>query len=215
MKFVIIGCGRVGAGLAQSLAGHGHTVAVIDKDPAAFARLGERFHGQTIAGMGFDRDVLLQAGIQRADGVAALTSSDEANIVIARIARDVFHVPRVVARLSEISRADVYQRLGIQTIVPTTWGIQRIAELLLYSPLETVYSLGSGDVELIEIDVTPILAGKTVRDLTVSGEIHLVAITRNNKTFLPTQGTIFQPHDRLHLAVLTASANRLRTLLGF
>ena len=214
MRLVIVGCGRVGAGLARTLLGRKHSVVVVDKDPAAFEKLGDKFTGQTIAGIGFDREVLLQAGIGRADGLAAVTASDEANVVAARIARDVFHVPRVVARLYDSRQAEIYRRLGLQTIAPTDWGINRIADLLLYSPLESVYSLGAGGVELVEAEAPQLLIGKIVRDLTVAGEIHVVSISRGNKTFLPTLGTIFQAGDLLHLAVLTTSASRLRDLLG-
>jgi trk system potassium uptake protein TrkA len=215
MKMLIIGCGRVGAGLAKTLVGRGHSVTVVDNNPLAFEKLGDQFKGQTILGIGFDREVLLKAGIERADGVAAVTSSDEANVVASRIARDIFHVPRVVARLYDVRQAEIYKRLGIQTIAPTAWGINRIADLLLYSPLETVFSLGSGEVELMEVEVPRLLVGKTVRDLTVAGEIHVVSITRDNKTSLPTLGTIFRENDLLHLAVLTTSGNRLKELLGY
>lgn len=213
MKILIIGCGRVGAGLANTLAGRGHSVTVVDKEALAFEKLGEKFKGQKIPGVGFDREILLKAGIERADALAAVTASDEANVVAARIARDIFHVPRVVARLYDIRQAEIYKRLGIQTIAPTGWGITRIADLLLYSPLETVLSLGSGNVEIVEAEVPHLLVGKTVRDFTVAGEIHIVSITRANKTFLPMLGTIFQDGDVLHLAVLTTSLGRLRELL--
>jgi len=215
MRILIIGCGRVGAGLAKSLVGRGHSVTVVDKDHLAFEKLGDKFNGQTILGIGFDRDVLLKAGIQHADGVAAVTSSDEANVVASRIARDIFHVPKVVARLFDVRQAEIYKRLGIQTIAPTGWGINRIADLLLYSSLETVFSIGSGEVELVETEVPQLLVGRTVRDLTVAGEIHIVSITRDNKTFLPTLGTIFREEDLLHLAVLATSTNRLKKLLGY
>jgi trk system potassium uptake protein TrkA len=118
-----------------------------------------------------------------------------------------------VARLYDMRQAEIYKRLGLQTIAPTSWGINRIADLLLYSPLETVLSLGSGNVEIVEAEVPHLLVGKTVRDFTVAGEIHIVSITRANKTFLPMQGTIFQDGDVLHLAVLTTSLSRLRELL--
>jgi trk system potassium uptake protein TrkA len=215
MKILVIGCGRVGAGLAKTLVGRGHSVTVVDKDPNAFEKLGDHFKGQTILGIGFDREVLLKAGIERADGVAAVTARDEANVVASRIARDIFHVPKVVARLYDVRQAEIYKRLGIQTIAPTAWGINRIADLLLYSPLETVFSIGSGDVELVEVGVPRLLVGKTVRDLTVAGEIHVVSITRANKTFLATLGTIFREGDLLHVAALTTSGNRLKDLLGY
>lgn len=213
MNILIIGCGRVGAGLAKTQAVRGHSVTVVDKDPLAFEKLGENFSGQKILGIGFDRDVLLKAGIERADAVALVTASDEVNVVASRIARDIFHVPRVVARLYDVRQAEIYKRLGIQTIAPTAWGITRIADLLLYSPLETVFSVGNGDVELVEIDVPKLLVGRTVRDLTVAGEIHIVSITRDNRTFLPIQGTIFRENDMIHLAVLTTSTSRLKEIL--
>jgi trk system potassium uptake protein TrkA len=215
MKIIVIGCGGVGAGLAQTLSQRTHQVTVVDINPDAFERLGSSFKGRTILGIGFDRDVLMQAGIERTDGLAAVTSSDETNVVTAQVARQIFHVPRVIARLYDVRQAEIYKRLGIQTIAPTGWGINRIAELLLYSPLETVLSLGSGDVELVEAELPHLLAGKTVKDLMLVGEIHIVSITRANKTFLPTLGTTFREGDLLHLAVLTTSTNRLKELLGF
>jgi trk system potassium uptake protein len=214
MKILIIGCGRVGAGLAKVLVKQTHDVTIVDRDPTAFEALGEKFKGKTCLGVGFDREVLLQAGIEQADGLAAVTASDEANVLAARIARDIFHVPRVVARLYDIRQAEIYKRLGLHTIAPTEWGIHRIADLLLYSPLDTVFGIGSGEVELVEVEVPHLMIDKAVRDLTVSGEIHVVSITRANRTFLPTLGTILQPEDVLHLAVMTTSTHRLRDLLG-
>jgi trk system potassium uptake protein TrkA len=215
MKIIVIGCGGVGVGLAQTLSQRTHQVTVVDINPDAFERLGSSFKGRTVSGIGFDRDVLMNAGIERADGLAAVTGSDETNVVTAQVARQIFHVPRVVASLSDVHKAEIYKRLGIQTIAPTGWGINRIADLLLYSPLETVFSLGSGDVELVETEIPHLLVGKTVRDLMLVGEIHIVSITRANKTFLPTLGTVFREEDLLHLAVLTTSTNRLKELLGF
>ena len=212
---LIVGCGRVGAGLANALIERGHSVTVVDKDALAFEKLGEKFKGQAILGVGFDRDVLLKAGIQQADGLAAVTASDEANVVVARIARDIFHVPKVVARLFDVRQAEIYRRLGLQTITPTSWGINRIADLLLYSPLETVSSIGSGEVEIMEAELPRLLVGKTVRELTVPSEIHVVSVTRENKTFLPTLGTIFREGDLLHLAVLATSTDRLKEFLGY
>jgi trk system potassium uptake protein TrkA len=210
---IIIGCGRMGAGLAQTLVQSGHTVTVVDRDPSAFERLGLTFNGQTVAGVGFDRDVLLRAGVERADGLAALTASDEANVVAARLARQVFHVPRVVARLYEPRKAEIYHRLGILTISTTTWGIQRIAELLSYSDLDVVLSLG-GEVELVAVGVPHILVGRAIQEVTIAGQVHVVAIKRDGVTLLPAPGTTFQADDVIYLAVLATSADRLRDLLG-
>jgi len=215
MRILIVGCGRVGAGLAQTMLLRGHSVVVVDKDPLAFERLGSGFKGQTVIGVGFDRNVLLKAGIERADGLAAVTASDETNVLIGRIAQQIFRVPKVVARLYDVRQAEIYRRLGLPTVAPTSWGINRIAEMLLYSPLDAVYSLGNGEVDLLEMQVPQILIGKLVRDLTLPGEIHVVAISRDGKTFLPTSGATLQEGDLLHLATLTTSASRLRGLLGY
>lgn len=215
MRIIIIGCGRLGAGLSESLSLRGHDVTVVDQDPAAFERLGHAFQGESVAGGGFDRDVLLRAGIERADALAAVTSSDEVNIVAARLARQVFRVPRVVARLFDPRKAEVYRRLGLATISQVTWGINRIIELLCYSRLDTIKSLGSGEVDIVEAEVPHLLVGRTVNDLTVLGEIHVVAITRRGKTFLPTLGTEFHEGDMIHLALLASSAERLKLILGW
>jgi trk system potassium uptake protein TrkA len=167
-----------------------------------------------VIGVGFDREVLLQAGIERADGFAAVTASDEANIVAARLARQVFRVPRVVARVYDPRQAEVYRRLGLQTIAPTTWGTQRLAELLCYSRLETVHHMGTGEVDVVDAEIPPLLVGRSIGELTLAGEISVAAITRQGRTFLPISGTTFQGGDLVHLIVLATSADRLKTLLG-
>jgi trk system potassium uptake protein TrkA len=214
MRIIVVGCGRVGSGLAVVLAQRGHEVAVVAPDPSACARLGTAFPGAAVAGLGFDRDTLRRAGIDRADGLAAVTGSDEANVVIARVARDVFAVPRVVARVYDPRKARIYQRLGVPTITPVTWGVHRIADLLQYSWLDVVYTLGSGEVDLVEIEVPPLLVGRTVTEVTVPAEFHVTAISRGSRTFLPTLGTVFESGDILHVAVRASSMDRLRTVLG-
>jgi trk system potassium uptake protein TrkA len=214
VKIIVIGCGRVGSGLAQTLASRGHTMAVVDINPTAFKRLGPTFKGMTVAGVGFDREVLLQAGIRQADGLAAVTGSDEVNVVAARVANQFFQVPRVVARLYDPRKAEIYRRLGLQTITPITWGINRIAELLSFFPLTTTISLGNGQVDVVEAEAPPLLVGRSVKEVTIPGEVHVVAISRKGTTFLPTLGTVLQTGDWLHLALLSASAERLKASLA-
>lgn len=214
MKVIIIGCGRVGGGLAQTMSHRGHEVTIVDVDPAALDRLGPGFKGRKITGVGFDRDVLKQAGIDRADALAAVTVSDEANVVTARLAKNIFRVPRVVARVYDPGKAEIYRRFGLQTISPVSLGVDRLAEMLSFTSLDTVVSLGSSEVDIVDVEVPRLLIGRTVRDITVQGEIHVVAVTRTGKTFLPTLGTTLQEADILHLAVLISSAERLRKLLG-
>ena len=214
MKIIIIGCGRQGAELAKTLSLNNCDVTVVDTDQNAFERLGPPFLGQIIHGNGLDREVLLKGGIERVDGVAALTASDDINIIVARFARQVFKVPRVVARVHDPLKAEIYRRLGVQTVTPVALGTQRFAELLTFSPLEPIKRLGSGEVGIIETDVPPNLVGRMVNELTVPAETQVVAITRGGKTSIPTLGTIFQEHDLIHLAVTPEATDRLKALLG-
>ncbi|MBJ6799892.1 potassium channel family protein [Geomonas propionica] len=214
MKVIVIGCGRLGAALAGELSGRGIEVAVVDRDEAAFERLSPSFTGNRVTGMGFDREALVQAGIESADALAALTASDEVNAVSARAARLLFKVPRVVARLYDPGKAEAYRRLGIPTLSHVTWGVGRIIELLCYSPVEQVESLGGGEVELVQVELPPLLAGRSVQELTLVGEIMVVAVTRQGRTLIPTPGTLFQLGDQVHLALLTSSSQRLKHLLG-
>jgi len=215
VRIIIIGCGRMGAGLANSLSVRGHDVTVLDHDPTSFQRLGSSFRGNTVRGGGFDRVALVQAGIERADGLAAVTGSDEVNAVAARLARQMFHVPKVVARIYDQRKAETYQRLGLQNISPVTWGINRVIDLLCFSRMEAVFSLGSGEVDIVEVEVPHLLAGRTVSELSVIGEISVVAVTRHGRTFLPTHGTEFHKGDLLHIVLLAVSADRLKALLGW
>lgn len=213
MKVIIVGCGRMGTGLSINLVKKGHQVTVIDSNPEAFETLGNDFTGLKVVGIGFDRDILVKARIEQVDAVVSCTASDEANAVIARIARNVYRVPRVVARLYDPIKADIYHRLGIQTISTTTWGIERATEMLTYSRLDSVYEMGNGNVNLVRIEVPPLLVGHTVYELTVIGEIHVVSISRNNKTFIPTTGTIIEAEDVLYITVIVSANDKLKSML--
>jgi trk system potassium uptake protein len=214
MKIIIVGCGRIGSKLAHDLSLGGHHVTVIDSDPAAFDRLGPGFKGEKIVGVGYNRDVLTRAGIEQADGFAAVTPSDEANITVARLARQRFRVPKVVARVYEPGKAKIYRRLGLQTISPVELGSDRLADLLSSSPMETVISLGSGQVQVVNADVPALLIGKSVENLAAPGEFQVIAITRNGKTFLAAPAMVFAYGDLIHLAVNSISMDRLRASLG-
>jgi len=214
MKIVVMGCGRVGEQLARILADEGHDVVVIDYNPAALERLGPGFKGRTVLGVGFDREVLIKAGIEQADAFAATSSSDNANIIAARIARHIFHVPRVVVRLYDPRRADIYRRLGLVTICSTTWGAERIRELLTHTGLDPVMTFGNGEVSLLALEAPPHLVGRQVRDITVPNEIGVVVITRQGGAMLPTLGTEFQAGDLIYLAVLASAMERAEALLG-
>ena len=214
MKVIIMGCGRVGEQVARILSDEGHAVTVVDYDANALARLGPQFTGQKVKGIGFDRRVLIAAGIEQADAFAAASSSDNVNIVAARLARNVFHVPKVVARLYDPRRAEIYRRLGLVTISSTSWGARRIHELLTHANLDPVMTFGNGEVVLIGIEAPPRLVSRRVNNLTVPGEVNVTTITRQGKAFLPTLGTEFRAGDLVHLAVLASAMERLEDLLG-
>lgn len=213
MRFVIIGCGRTGSVLARLLVLRGHAVTVVDHDPAHFERLGATFGGQTVIGVGFDRDVLIKAGIERADGLAAVTESDEMNIVAARMASTVFRVPKVFARLFDPRKVEIYQRLGLQTIAPVSWEANRVADMLCGSQFDAVVSLGSGQVDLVRAEVPSPWVGRAVNQVSIPGEVQVVTISRGGKTFLPSLGTVFQAGDWVHLAILTAAADHIKAIL--
>jgi len=214
MKVIIMGCGRVGEQLARLMVTEGHQVVVIDQEASALERLGPDFKGQRIAGIGFDRDVLIKAGIEIADAFAAASSSDNANIVAARIAHNIFHVPRVVARLFDPRRAEIYRRLGMLTISSTTWGAERIRELLTSAELDPLLSFGSGEVSLVNIEIPSQLVGRMVKDLSVPSEIVVVTITRQGAAFIPITGSQFKEGDIIQVAVLASALDRFKTLLG-
>jgi trk system potassium uptake protein TrkA len=213
MRFIIIGCGRMGAGLARALSLRGHAVTVLDQDRDVLARLEHSFPGRTIPGSGFDRDVLLRAGVDQADGLAAVTNSDEANVVLARLARVVFRVPRVVARLVDPRKAEIYHRLGVQIVAPISWAIRRFADLLSYSELDAVLSLAGGEVEIVEVGVPALLVGRKLGAIFMPGEVRVIAVSRRGKAFLPSSETVFEKDDSMHIAVLATSIERLRSVL--
>ena len=213
MRAIIVGCGRVGSLLAQLLEQENHQVVVVDKNPLAFRRLHAGFRGQTVTGIGFDRDILRAAGIERADGFAAVTSGDNSNFVAASVARDIFRVPTVVARIYDPQREQIYQRLGIRTISSTSWGAQKIKRLLVGADLHGRTELGNGEVELIEARVSSLMAGRYARDLSLPNEALLYAVVRSGRAFVPTPGTRLEEGDIVHLSVDRSALDKLERLL--
>lgn len=215
MKIIVVGCGRMGSGLARALDRANHDVAVIDRDESAFEALGSNFGGLTVKGVGFDRNTLVKAGVERSDGLAAFTSSDDANTVTARIAREMFRVPTVVARLYDPDKADVYRRLGIQTIGSITWGIKRALEMFSYSKFDVVESLGSGGgVEILRVGATASLVGHKLSELNIPGEIKVVALERGGKAAVAPDELTIESGDQLYVAAYASSVAQLRALMG-
>jgi trk system potassium uptake protein TrkA len=205
---IVVGCGRVGSGLAISLSAEGHTVAVIDKSERAFRRLKE-WPGQRLVGSGFDRDDLEKAGALHADALAAVTSGDNTNILTVRIARETYKIPNVVARIYDPRRAEIYQRLGIPTVATVTWTIDQVRRRLLPGQDTREWSDASGRLTLVDRSLPDSWAGRPLTDLEHPGRLTVVAVTRAGVPRLDAAELVGQEGDVLHLAVLD---NALREL---
>ena len=200
MHVVIVGCGRVGSSLAHNLVDEGHTVAIIDRKPAAFERLGVDFSGDCFTGIGFDRELLVKAGIERAQALAAVTSGDNSNILVARVARETFGIERVVARIYDPQRAAVYQRLGIATVAPALWTTERVLRRLVPDAPAVEWVDPSAKVLLVERAFGVAWAGRRVFSVESAG-VRLVAVSRLGSAMLPSPELVVQEGDVLYLAV--------------
>ncbi|MCH9733518.1 MAG: TrkA family potassium uptake protein [Actinomycetia bacterium] len=203
MRVVVMGCGRVGASLSDSLARIGHDVAVIDRDSAAFHRLSPEFEGQRILGMGFDRDVLVRAGIDDATAFAAVSSGDNSNIISARVARETFGVPRVVARIYDAKRAAIYERLGIPTVATVPWTTDRLLNVLVRENETTKWRDPTGNVGVAELALHEDWVGRRVTELEAATSGRVSFIIRFGAGTLPTAGTVIQAGDQVYLAAVS------------
>lgn len=201
MHVVVVGCGRVGSGLAGAIEAEGHTVAVVDRRPKAFGRLPEGFTGRTVAGVGFDRDRLRHAGIEEAGAVAAVTSGDNSNILVARVARETFGIERVVARIYDPRRAAIYERLGIPTIATVQWTTERVLQRVLPERPTVDWIDPSAKVVLVERTVPAPWAGRRVLDLDVDGRARVIGVTRLGVAQLPDADLLLQDGDTIHVAL--------------
>jgi len=209
MNIVIVGCGRVGAELALALH-QNHNVSIIDRNSHAFDRLGLHFMGRTIQGHGMDRTALERAGIETAEALAAVTSSDNINAIVARIARDIYHVNRVVARLYNPRRAAVYEKLNLQTISSSSWGAHRMAQLLVHPGMQSVSSAGNGEVQVYELTVPLEWSGRKVSELVPMEHAIPVTLARNGKGFLPRGESMLEPQDILQVSSTPEGVKILR-----
>ena len=212
MHVVIVGCGRVGSTLALSLVSSGHSVAVIDRKSDAFFRLRDNFAGQTITGIGFDRDVLEQAGIKHASAVTAVTNGDNSNILIARVARESFGIENVVARISDPKRAEIYERLGIATVATVKWTSDRILRRILPDLPAVEWTDPSSSVVLVERTLPVSLVGEKILELEIKGA-RISAIRRLSAAIIPDAKTLVQQGDIAYFAVDKNSVNALDEFL--
>ncbi len=209
MHVVVVGCGRVGSGLASILEDSGHTVAVIDQNSKAFRRLPEGFSGTLVNGVGFDRDRLREAGIEEASALAAVTSGDNSNIMVARTAREVFGVERVVARIYDPRRAAIYERLGIPTIATVQWTVDRVLRRVLPDSPAVEWTDPSAKVALVERAVGSSWAGRRLSELDVPGLARVVSVSRLGVGQVPSADLVTQEGDVVYLAVGAAQIAEL------
>ncbi len=201
MHIIVMGCGRVGSSLAIRASSLGHSVAVVDQNPEAFRRLGDDFAGTTVAGVGFDRDTLVEAGIDRADAFAAVSSGDNSNIISARVARETFNVRKVVARIYDPKRAEIYERLGIPSIATVPWTTNRLIRELLGETLEETWRDPSGAVAVVQVRPNEGWVGHSVREFenAVAGRVGM--ITRFGAGEVPTDSTVIQDGDLVYVFI--------------
>jgi trk system potassium uptake protein TrkA len=214
VHFVIMGCGRTGSTLAQLVEDRGHTVAVVDQNPDAFRRLGAGFEGRRVVGVGFDRDTLLEAGIQEAFAFAAVSSGDNSNILAARVARETFGVSKVVARIYDPGRAEVYQRLGIPTVATVRWTADQMARRLLSIDAAAEYRDASGTVVLAEVQVHLGWVGRRMATLEAAVGGRVAFLTRLGEGLVPGQDTVYQEGDLVHLVIRETELEEAQKLLA-
>ena len=210
---VIMGCGRVGAELTIQLTKAGHTIAIVDKRADAFSRLPTEFDSvQKVVGIGFDRDVLIEAGIERAGAFIAVSNGDNSNIVSARVAREYFRVPKVICRIYDPRRADIYEKLDIPTVATVRWAARQIQIMLGFDD-SAVESIATGSMFLMRQPIPEHLAGRAVTSLNAQGEVLVAGVERGGNGFLPQNDSTFQPGDVVHLMVQKDALGTVTRLL--
>ena len=204
-----MGCGRVGSTLAHILEDKGHSVAIIDQNPEAFRRLRGGFRGRRVTGYGFDRDVLVEAGIEKSSAFVAVSSGDNSNIISARVARETFGVENVVARIYDPRRAEVYQRLGIPTVATVRWTADQMLRRLLPEGSEPMWRDPSGEVVLAEVTVDPSWIGESVGALEEAARIRIAFLARMGDAIVPHADTVIQDGDIVHVMARAADMERI------
>ncbi|MFG1956098.1 potassium channel family protein [Nonomuraea sp. NPDC049028] len=214
MHIVIMGCGRVGSTLAHILEDNGHTVAIIDRDPQAFRRLRAGFRGRRVTGVGFDRDVLTEAGIESASAYVAVSSGDNSNIISARAARETFGVDNVVARIYDPRRAEVYQRLGIPTVATVRWTADQILRRILPEGAEPLWRDPTGTVVLAEVATHTGWIGTRAVELEERGRVRVAYLNRMGEALVIADDTVIQDGDVLHVIAAESDMDRINKVLA-
>jgi trk system potassium uptake protein TrkA len=214
MKVIVVGCGRVGSELAYRLFQKGHEVSVIDHAATAFNSLPPDFRGHPVEGEPLHQDVLHRAGIEEAQGLAAVTSSDSLNMVVAHVARTVYQVPHVVARNYDPYWRGLHEAFGLQVVSSPVWGAQRVEELLYQEEIQAVFSAGNGEVEIYELAVPEAWQGRTLQDLLPAGPCIPVALTRAGRAQLPSGEAVLEKDDVIHVSATLEGIESLRQRLS-
>jgi trk system potassium uptake protein TrkA len=201
MKYVIVGCGRVGSTLAKLLTAESHEVTVVDENPAAFRRLGSHFSGRVEVGTGIDNDVLARAGVESADGFVAVTDGDNRNVMAALIAQRMFGVRKIVARIYDPPRGQLYRELGIETVCPTTIGAKIVRDKLMHMPYESVPSFDFGKVSTLAVTLRANDAGLRVFEIEKPGQIRVGAIRRGGHVFVASPEDVLSSGDEINAIV--------------
>ncbi len=214
MHFVIMGCGRVGSTLAHILEDRGNSVAVIDQNPEAFRKLRSSFKGSRVTGMGFDRDVLIQAGIEEADAFAAVSSGDNSNIIAARVARESFGIDRVAARIYDPRRAEVYQRLGIPTVATVRWTADQMLRKLLPEGAEPLWRDPTGKIVLAEVAFSDRWLGEKIKAVELATNTRIAFVDRLGEALIPSPATVLQEGDVVHVIAHEDELDRITDLFS-
>ncbi|MBW6473867.1 MAG: NAD-binding protein [Anaerolineaceae bacterium] len=215
MKVIIVGCGRLGSELAHLLFQHQNEVSMIDLEESAFEILKPDFRGHLVVGDALSQDVLKRAGIETADAVAAVTSVDAINLVIGKVAKEIFNIRNVVARNFEPSVGEIFELFNLEVISGTSWGASRLEEMILNEQFKVVYSFGNGAVDYYQVIVPEKWVGKKVADLEQNpGQSILASITRYGKSFIPNMDDVLEADDHLHFSATHAGIEALRLKFG-
>lgn len=213
MHVVIMGCGRVGSTLATELERDGHSVAIIDQTREAFRRLGPDFKGTTICGVGFDRDILREAGIERADAFAAVSNGDNSNVLAARVAREMFGVTKVVARIYDPGRAEIYQRLGIPTVATVLWTTDQILRTIVPKNSNSEWRDASATIQLCQMHLHSDWYGRQVLLIDELTKARVAFITRLGFAIVPDTHTVLQDGDTLHVIIANKDIANVELIL--
>ena len=211
MYVIIVGCGRVGSELAKLLSTEGHNVVVIDKDQSSIERLGGTFNGLTLIGNGFDLALLKQAGVEKADAFCAVTNGDNTNLICAQVAKRIFKVPKVFARIYDPQRAHIYTALGLDIISGTILFAAMLRDKIIESRFSS-YLIETKELGIIELEVKNNLIGKTIQDINIPGDFLVVAIRRLDGVIIPELNTVLRPKDVLMAAVKVASLKKIKEI---